>query len=78
MMFLHPHTCGKDGRDRTSWSLVETGHTPDGPRQRTGRHLGELNHLAQASWVRAIETINNHVERRELKLFPFDAGRRTY
>ena len=41
-MFLRPNHRGKDGKDHTYWSLVETVRTPDGPRQKTLCYLGEL------------------------------------
>src|SRR5664280_1920464 len=42
-MFLRPNHRSKDGKEHTYWSLVESVRTPDGPRQRTLCHLGELN-----------------------------------
>ena len=42
-MFLRPYRVGKD---HAYWALVETVRTPDGPRQRTGCYLGELNSSA--------------------------------
>jgi transposase len=71
-MFFRPHTRSKDGKDHTYWSLVETVRTPNGPRQRTVCYLGELNHSAQARWLKAIEVFNEQGERRQLKLFPSD------
>jgi transposase len=71
-MFLRPNHRHKDGKDHTYWSLVETVRTPDGPRQRTLCHLGELNHSTQARWLKAIEVFNAQGERRQLKLFPSD------
>ena len=50
-MFLRTHRRNKDGKDHTYWSLVETVRTPDGPRQKTLCHLGELNDTAQARWM---------------------------
>jgi len=38
-MFLRPNRRGKDGKDRTYRSLVETVRTPDGPRQRKNAPL---------------------------------------
>jgi transposase len=72
-MFLRQHTRSKDGKDHTYWSLVETVRTPEGPRQRTVCYLGELNHSAQARWLKAIEVFNEQGECRQLKLFPSDA-----
>ena len=69
-MFLRAHARSKDGKEHAYWSLVETVRTPDGPRQRTVCYLGELNHSAQARWLRAIEVLNEQGERRQLKLFP--------
>ena len=57
-MFLRPHHRDKDGKRHTYWSLVETVRTPDGPRQRTLCHLGELNDSAQARWLKTIEVFN--------------------
>jgi hypothetical protein len=47
-MFLRPNHRSKNGKDHTYWSLVETVRTPDGRRQKTLWHLGELNSTAQA------------------------------
>lgn len=69
-MFLRAHARSKDGKEHAYWSLVETVRTPDGPRQRTVCYLGELNHSAQARWLKAIEVFNERGERRQLKLFP--------
>ena len=71
-MFLRSNYRHKDGKDHAYWSLVETVRTPDGPRQRTLCYLGELNHSAQARWLRAVEVFNEQGERRQLKLFPSD------
>src|SRR6266446_6094840 len=68
-MFLRPHRRDKDGKRHTYWSLVETVRTPDGPRQRTLCHLGELNDSAQARWLKTIEVFNDAGERHQLKLF---------
>ena len=69
-MFLRPNRRGKDGKDHTYWSLVETVRTPDGPRQRTLCYLGELNGSAQARWLRTIEVFNEQGEAEQLQLFP--------
>src|SRR2546428_11767519 len=69
-MFLRPHHREKDGKRHTYWSLVETIRTPDGPRQRTLCHLGELNDSAQGRWLKTIEVFNEAGERHQLKLFP--------
>ncbi|MGH9433980.1 MAG: IS1634 family transposase, partial [Terriglobia bacterium] len=69
---MRPNYRHKDGKDHTYWSLVEMVRTPDGPRQRTVCYLGELNHSAQARWLKAIEVFNEQGERRQLKLFPSD------
>ena len=69
-MFLRPNHRGKDGKEHTYWSLVETVRTPDGPRQRTLCYLGELNHSAQACWLRTIEVFNEQGETQQRKLFP--------
>ena len=50
-MFLRPNRRSKDGKEHTYWSLVETVRTPDGPRQRTVCHLGELNSSASGALV---------------------------
>jgi transposase len=71
-MFLRPHHRDKDGKRHTYWSLVETVRTPDGPRQRTLCHLGELNDSAQARWLKTIDVFNDAGERHQLKLFPSD------
>jgi transposase len=71
-MFLRPHHRDKNGKRHTYWSLVETVRTPDGPRQRTLCHLGELNDSAQARWLKTIEVFNDAGERHQLKLFPSD------
>ena len=69
-MFLRPHQRSKDGKDHTYWSLVETVRTPDGPRQKTLCYLGELNHSAQARWLKTTEVFNEQGEAQQLKLFP--------
>jgi len=69
-MFLRPNHRGKDGKQHTYWSLVESVRTPDGPRQRTLCHLGELNGLDQARWLKTVEVFNEQGEAQQLKLFP--------
>ncbi len=69
-MFLRPNHRRKDGKEHTYWSLVESVRTPDGPRQRTLCHLGELNSSAQARWLRTVEVFNEQGEAQQLKLFP--------
>src|SRR5437667_3009617 len=69
-MFLRPNHRGKDGKEHTYWSLVESVRTPDGPRQRTLCHLGELNGSAQARWLTTVEVFNEQSETQQLKLFP--------
>jgi len=69
-MFLRPNYRHKDGKAHVYWSLVETVRTPDGPRQRTLCYLGELNHSAEARWLKTIEVFNEQGESRQLKLFP--------
>src|SRR5260370_28695449 len=69
-MFLRPNHRDKDGKDHIYWSLVETVRTPDGPRQKTLCHLGELNSSAQARWLRSVEVYNEQGEAQQLKLFP--------
>jgi hypothetical protein len=69
-MFLRANHRGKDGKDHTYWSLVETVRTADGPRQKTLCYLGELNSSAQARWLRTIEVFNDQGEAQQLKLFP--------
>jgi transposase len=69
-MFLRPNHRGKDGKDHTYWSLVETMRTPDGPRQKTLCYLGELNSSAQARWLTTVEVFNEQGEAQQLKLFP--------
>src|SRR5262245_9331566 len=69
-MFLRSHQRHKDGKQHTYWSLVETGRTADGPRQRRLCYLGELNGSAQARWLKTIEVFNEQGESRQLKLFP--------
>jgi transposase len=69
-MFVRPNHRSKDGKEHTYWSLVESVRTPDGPRQRTLCHLGELNGPEQARWVRTVEVFNEQGEAQQLKLFP--------
>jgi hypothetical protein len=69
-MFLRPNHRSKDGKEHTYWSLVESVRTPDGPRQRTLCHLGELNGSDQARWLRTVEVFNEQGETQQLKLFP--------
>jgi len=53
-MFLRPNHRSKDGKEHMYWSLVESVRTPDGPRQRTLCHLGELNGSDHAWWLRTV------------------------
>src|SRR6266849_4669305 len=69
-MFLRPNKRSKDGKAHTYWSLVESVRTPEGPRQRTLCHLGELNGSDHARWLRTVEVFNEHGEAQQLKLFP--------
>jgi transposase len=69
-MFLRPNHRSKDGKEHTYWSLVESVRTPDGPRQRTLCHLGELNGPDHARWLRTVEVFNEQGEAQQLKLFP--------
>jgi transposase len=69
-MFLRPNHRGKDGKEHTYWSLVESERTPDGPRQRTLCRLGELNGSDHARWLRTVEVFNEQGEAQQLKLFP--------
>lgn len=69
-MFLRPNQRSKDGKEHTYWSLVESVRTPNGPRQRTLCHLGELNGSDQERWLRTIEVFNEQGEAQQLKLFP--------
>src|SRR3954447_26728511 len=69
-MFLRPNYRSKDGKEHTYWSLVESLRTPDGPRQRTLCHLGELNGSDHTRWLRTVEVFNEQGEARQLKLFP--------
>jgi transposase len=73
-MFLRPNHRSKDGKEHTYWSLVESVRTPDGPRQRTVCHLGELNGSEHARWLRTVEVFNEHGEAQQLKLFPSHLG----
>src|SRR5437870_9492590 len=69
-MFLRPNHRDKDGKQHTYWSLVESVRTPDGPRQKTLCHLGELNGSDHARWLKTVEVFNEHGEAQQLKLFP--------
>ena len=69
-MVLRPNHRTKDGKEHTYWSLVEAVRTPDGPRQRTLCHLGELNGSDHARWLRTVEVFNEQGEAHQLKLFP--------
>jgi len=69
-MFLRPNHRGKDGKDHTYWSLVETVRTACGPRQKTLCYLGELNGSAQARWLKTVEVFNEQGQAQQLKLFP--------
>jgi transposase len=71
-MFLRPNHRGKDGKDHTYWSLVETVRTANGPRQKTLCYLGELNSSTHARWLKTIEVFNEDGEAQQLKLFPSD------
>ena len=74
-MFLRANHRHKEGKEPVYWSLVETVRTPDGPRQRTLCYLGELNHSAEAGWLKTIEVFNEQGECRQLKLFPSEVER---
>lgn len=69
-MFLRANHRSKDGKEHTYWPLVESVRTPDGPRQRTLCHLGELNGSDHARWLRTVEVFNEQGEAQQLKLFP--------
>src|SRR5215469_13429307 len=69
-MFLRPNHRSKDGKQHSYWSLVESVRTPDGPRQRTLCHLGELNGSDHARWLRTVEVFSEQGEAQQLKLFP--------
>jgi len=69
-MFLRPNHRSKDGKEHIYWTLVESARTPDGPRQRTLCHLGELNSADQARWLKTVEVFNEQGEAQQLKLFP--------
>jgi transposase len=69
-MFLRANHRGKDGKQHTYWSLVESVRTPDGPRQKTLCHLGELNGSDHARWLKTVEVFNEHGQAQQLKLFP--------
>src|SRR5437870_5543135 len=69
-MFLRSNHRSKDGKAHTYWSLVESVRTPDGPRQRTLCHLGELNDSDQVRWLRTVEVFNEQGEAQQRKLFP--------
>jgi transposase len=71
-MFLRPNHRGKDGKDHTYWSLVETVRTANGPRQKTLCYLGELNTSTHARWLKTIEVFNEDGQAQQLKLFPSD------
>jgi len=62
-MFLRPNHRSKDGKEHTYWSLVESVRTPNGPRQRTLCHLGELNGSDHARWLRTVEVFNEQGKR---------------
>jgi transposase len=69
-MFLRPNHRSKDGKEHTYWTLVESVRTPDGPRQRTLCHLGELNGADHVRWLKTVEVFNAQGEAQQLKLFP--------
>src|SRR2546422_8325655 len=73
-MFLRKLRVQKDGKEHRYWSLVETGRTPDGPRQRTLCYLGELNSSTRARWQKTVEVFNEQGESTQLKLFPAEAA----
>ncbi len=70
LMFLRRNHRKKDGKGHTYWSLVESVRTPDGPRQRTLCHLGELNGSDQTQCLKTVEVFNEQGEAQQLKLFP--------
>src|SRR5215469_2537606 len=69
-MFLRPNHRGKAGKQHTYWSVVASVRTPDGLRQRTLCHLGELNGSDQARWLKTVEVFKEQGEAQQLKLFP--------
>src|SRR3982074_3711240 len=69
-MFLRQNHRSKDVKAHTYCSLVESVRTPDGPRQRTLCHRGELNGSDHARWLRTVEVFNEQGEAQQLKLFP--------
>jgi hypothetical protein len=74
-MFLQPNHRGKDGKDHTYWSLVETVRTPNGPRQKTLCYLAELNSSAETRWRTTVAVFNQQGEAQQLKLFPSQVAR---
>jgi hypothetical protein len=69
-MFLRSHSRSKVGKAHVDWSLVETVHTPDDPRQRTICYLGELNSSAEARRLKTVDVFNEQGEARQLKRVP--------
>jgi len=69
-MFLRAKHRSKDGQEHTSWSLVESVRTPDGPRQRKLCHLVEWNSSDQARWLRTAEVFSEQGEAQPWRRFP--------
>src|SRR5439155_3369691 len=73
-MFLRPNHRSKDGKEHNYWSLVESVRTPDGPRQRTLCHLGELNGSDHTRWLRTVEVFNEQGEAQQTETVPVAGG----
>lgn len=73
-MFLRERSRTKNGKTHRYWTVVENQRVHGGRvLQRQVLHLGELNDVQRAGWVRAIDTLNGETgEPSQLALFPAD------
>src|SRR5262245_45357894 len=69
-MVLRAYQRRKDGQAHTSYALVESEPTPEGPRQRTGAYRGERNHDQERRWQRTVVFYTRQGSAEQLRLFP--------
>jgi hypothetical protein len=73
-MFLRRYTRVKDGKQHTSYALVESVRTAAGPLQHIVAYLGELNHDQERRWQRTVVFHNRQGDARQVTLFPDDGN----
>ena len=73
IMFLRHNRRFKDGKEHRYWSVVENRRVSAGKSvQKTLLYLGEINDSECATWIRAIEAIDESDQPRQINLFPED------